>query len=44
VGSTGSASTDGIYVITLNPFSMKLIAQGSAEYAFPSWKPQQSCP
>ncbi len=44
VGSTGSATTDGVYVIIPSPFSMKLIVQKGGSFAFPSWKPQQSCP
>ncbi len=44
IGSTGSTSTDGIYVITpetpLSPFSMKLIApHGSNGVGVPDWKP-----
>jgi hypothetical protein len=40
VGSTGSTATDGIYVITLYPFSMKLIASSSpTAVSSPDWKP-----
>jgi hypothetical protein len=40
VASTGSTKTDGIYVITLSPFSKKLIASNSPRYVdSPDWKP-----
>lgn len=40
VGTTGSTTTDGIYVITFYPFSMKLIASSSPDaVGSPDWKP-----